>query len=186
VTLFPIANAEKYIRTFAPSLVRTGDTLTWASEDGISELSVTPLNQRTYDGLIVSEVVTLTHTSPAFANLSSEWVSRFNSLATISALLPGDESRPTQFVSKVGVFSTDQTAAEQMYAPPLCTEAAVIGWHAARLIRGQDQSDPEQSPLQQTNQAPPFDNADFEAIKAITDRNGYLGSLGEMSRPMLK
>ena len=91
MTLFPITNAEKYIRAFAPSLVRTGDTLKWASEDGISELSVTPLNQRTSDGLIVSEVVTLTHTSPAFANLSSEWISRFNSFATISALVPGDE-----------------------------------------------------------------------------------------------
>jgi hypothetical protein len=30
-----------------------------------------------------------------------------------------------------------------------------------------------------TSRDPPFDNADFEAIKAITDRSGYVGSLGD-------
>ena len=31
-----------------------------------------------------------------------------------------------------------------------------------------------------TRQDPPFDHADFEAIKAITDRAGYFGSLGDL------
>jgi hypothetical protein len=30
-----------------------------------------------------------------------------------------------------------------------------------------------------TSQDPPFDNADFEAIKSITDRSDYFGSLGD-------
>ena len=33
--------------------------------------------------------------------------------------------------------------------------------------------------LNLTNQEAPFDNADFEAIKAITDRSDYVGSLGD-------
>jgi hypothetical protein len=46
-------------------------------------------------------------------------------------------------------------------------------------MRGQFQGNPDDSPLSMTSQDPVFDNADFEAIKAITDRAGYLGSLGD-------
>jgi hypothetical protein len=58
-------------------------------------------------------------------------------------------------------------------------EAVVSGWHAARIVRDQFRQDPELSPLQMTSQDPPFDNASFEAIKAITDRSNYVGSLGD-------
>jgi hypothetical protein len=70
--LFPIVDAENYFRTFGQSFVRSGGALCWSSGDGITELSVTPINERTFDGLLVSEIVTLTHTSPAFANLSAD------------------------------------------------------------------------------------------------------------------
>ena len=177
--LFPMASAENYFRMFAKSLVQSGGSLRWESGDGISELSVTPIHERTFDGLLVSEMVTLTHTLPAFANLSPDRIAYLNSMATISSLVPADHSGPTRLVSKVGIFSTDRKAAERLYAPLLCTEAVVSGWHAAHIMRDQFQQDPELSPLQMTNQDPPCDNADFEAIKAITDRVRYYGSLGD-------
>jgi hypothetical protein len=177
--LFPMADAESYLRTFIPSLERSDGTLRWSSGDGISELSVTPIEERTFDGLLVSEMVMLTHTSPAFAGLSPDMVARLNSWATISSLVLADRSQPTRLVAKVGIFTTDREAAERVYAPLLCTEAAINGWHAARIPRGQFRGDPEQSPLRMTSQDPPLDKADFEAIKAITDRGGYLGSLGD-------
>jgi hypothetical protein len=93
--------------------------------------------------------------------------------------IPADDSKPPRLVAKVGIFSTDGEAAERVYAPFLCTEALVSGWHAAHIVRGQFRQDPELSPLQMTSQDPPFDNADFKAIKAITDRSRYLGSLGD-------
>jgi hypothetical protein len=46
-------------------------------------------------------------------------------------------------------------------------------------MRGQFQGNPDDSLLSMTNQDPAFDNADFEAVKAITDRAGYFGSLGD-------
>ncbi len=177
--LFPIADAESYLRRFAQSLVRCGGTLRWASGEGISELSVKEIDERTFDGLLVSEMVTLTHTSPAFANLSPERIAYLNSMATIGSLVPADDSKSTRLVSKVGIFSTDREAAERVYAPLLCTEAAVSGWHAAHIVQDQFRRDPKLSPLQMTSQDPPFDNADFAAIKAITDRAGYFGSLGD-------
>ncbi len=61
-SLFPIDNAERHLRTFTPTLERSVGTLRWSCNDGISELSVVPVpEQRTLDGLFVSEVVALTH-----------------------------------------------------------------------------------------------------------------------------
>ena len=140
--LFPIADAESYLRRFAQSLVRCGGTLRWASGEGISELSVKEIDERTFDGLLVSEMVTLTHTSPAFANLSPERIAYLNSMATIGSLVPADDSKSTRLVSKVGIFSTDREAAERVYAPLLCTEAAVSGWHAAHIVQDQFRGTP--------------------------------------------
>jgi hypothetical protein len=55
--LFPMTNAENYFRAFIPSLERSDGTLRWSSGDGISELSVTPIEERTSDGPLVSEMV---------------------------------------------------------------------------------------------------------------------------------
>jgi len=114
-----MADAESYLRTFILSLERSDGTLRWSSGDGISELSVTPIEERTFDGLLVSEMVMLTHTSPAFAGLSLDMVARLNTWATISSLVPADRSHPTRLVAKVGIFNTDREAAERVYAPLL-------------------------------------------------------------------
>jgi hypothetical protein len=58
-------------------------------------------------------------------------------------------------------------------------EAAHVGWHAARLVRGEFEWRPADSPLLCTDQLPPFGAAAFEAAKAFTDSKGLLGSLGD-------
>ncbi len=178
-TLFPIDSIETYLRSFSPSVERINFTLRWASGDGVSELSVAPVQVRTFDGLLVSEIVTLNHMSPLLETVARNSIADLNTWATISSLIPADSHGPTRFVSKVGIFSTDQVAAERVYAPLLASEAAIIGWHAARIARSQFRGDPADSPLNLTNEDPPFDDADFETIKANTDRSGYLGSLGD-------
>src|SRR6476646_7601567 len=44
--------------------------------------------------------------------------------------------------------------------PSVFGEAAIIGWHAARIVRNEFRGNPVDSPLNLTNQEPPFDNAD--------------------------
>lgn len=177
--LFPLDNAESFLRRIFPSLDRSGGTLRWASGGGLSELKVSPIAERTFDGLLVSEIVMLTHTSPAFANVPRNAIAAVNAWATISSFVPADAAGSARLVAKVGVFSTDREAAERLYAPLLCTEAAVSGWHATRIMRGQHHMDPEDSPLSLTSQDPPFDNADFEALQQITAQSDYVSSLGE-------
>jgi hypothetical protein len=115
--------------------------------------------------------------APAFTTLSPGIIAHLNAFATMSSFVPADRSGPARLISKVGIFSTDREAAERLYAPLLYLEAWINGWHAARVVGGQFQRDPEQSPLVMTRQDPPFDSADFEAIKALTDRSDYLGTL---------
>jgi hypothetical protein len=84
-SLFPLDDAENYLRKFIPSLEHSAGALRWSSDDGISELSLTPIHEQTFDGLTVSEVVTLTHTSPFLADLV--WT-------PLPALTPGRRSVP--------------------------------------------------------------------------------------------
>jgi hypothetical protein len=171
---------EGHLRSLIPSVERSGDSLRWAAGDGISELSLTHVQQLTFDGLTVAEMVTLTHRSPYLADFSPGLIAHLNSWATISSLVPADGNSPARFVSKVGIFSTDREAAERNYAPLIALEAVIIGWHAAHMARGLFSGDPEHSGLERTNQKPPFDNADFEAAKTITDRHGFFGSLSDL------
>ena len=134
--LFPPDRLEGHLRSLIPSLERSGDSLRWAAGDGISELSLTPIQQLTFDGLTVAEVATLTHSSPYLVDFSPDLIARLNSRATISSLVPADGNSPARFVSKVGIFSTDREAAERNYAPLIALEAAIIGWHAAHMARG--------------------------------------------------
>jgi hypothetical protein len=160
--LFPLNNIESQLRQIIPSIERDGGALRWVTADGMGELAVT-----------------LTYRSPAFTPVSAETVARLNALATLSSLVPADASGPARFVAKVGIFSTDLMAAERVYAPLLFTEAAVIAWHANRLMRGEFRANPDHSPLSMKREEPPFDDADFAALKAITDRSRYLSSLGQ-------
>jgi hypothetical protein len=175
--LFPIGSIETYLRSFLPSLERNNLTLRWPSGDGVSELSVAPTQIQTFDNLLISEVVTLTHASPLLEELPLASIARLNAWATISSLIPGDSHGPTRFISKVGIFSGDQAAAESLYAPLLASEAAVVGWHAARMARNELRGNPIHSPLNLTDQEPPFDRADFEALGAVVDRSGYFNSV---------
>jgi hypothetical protein len=180
VSLFPFDIAEKYLRETSDELTRDGNCLRWPSYDGISELVVRNVQEKTFDGLLVSELVTLTHTSALLNNVTTEMAAEWNRLATISSIVTADKFGPSRFISKVGIFSTDRTAAEQVYAPLICSQAALVGWHAALFIRGQFSLNPGQSSgLAMTDEPPPFDMTDFEAAKSYTDHIGFLGSLGD-------
>lgn len=177
--MFPLQRVEAYFRSFSRGLDRNGNSLRWPSSDGFTELSVTPIDERMSDGYTVSELVTLRHVSPMLQALSPALAAKLNTLATLSSLLPSTGDSPAQLISKIGIFSGDRAAAERVYAPLVCMEAVLMGWHAARISRGQFEVDPATSPLQTTDEKPPFNDADFEAAKALTDARGYLGSLGQ-------
>lgn len=181
MTLFPLDYAEEYLGRSIPQLERDGLTLRWPAFDGVTELSVQPVDERTPDGLTISEIVTLTHQSRLLAATPPEMCAVLNQLATLSALTPGGPGQPTLLRAKVGIFSQDQAAAEILYGSLLCQEAALMGWHAAHLGRAIFATDPDSSPLDQTDQDPPYDQADFEAIKAWSDRAGFVGFTGKRS-----
>ena len=178
-TLFPVQSAYDYLARNRPDIERDEFGLRWSDHEGLTELRIDPIEQRTHDGLVVRELVTLTHTAPGLtANPTT--AAMLNRWGTLSALIPGDEhGSPTRLVCKVGIFEGDRQAAERLYAPLMCTEAAIIGWHAARLAHGQMEIDPDQSPLIQVKDPPPYDTADFEAAKAYSDRFKALGTLGD-------
>lgn len=178
MTIFPLANVESYFRSLSGNVERHGDTLRWPSHDGITEFSFERIDQATPDGGVVSELVILRHSSPFLYNLSSDLASKLNRWGTLSALVQGEVGR-FQLAARIGIFSEDRDAAERLYAPLICQEAGVIGWHAAMLASGEFQSDPSRSPLSMTDQAPPTVDAEFEAIKSESDRRGLFGSLGK-------
>src|SRR5262245_26846012 len=125
-TLFPIDDAESYLRSIGPirsGLKREGNFLRWQDHDGVTRLTVESVDQRTRDGLLISEVVALTHTSPAL-KVNAELAARLNAWATASALIPAEADKPSALVCKVGIFSSDRAAAERVYAPFLCQQAA--------------------------------------------------------------
>jgi hypothetical protein len=124
--------------------------------------------------LLVSELVTVEHHSDALGSVDPSWANYLNVWATLSALVSSDDAQPARLICKVGIFSTDREAAQRVYAPLMCTEAVIVGWHAARLARCQFRLDPEQSPLSKTDVPPPYDLADFQAVKSMSDRAGLI------------
>ncbi len=152
--------------------------LFWPDHDGTTELRVEPISYRTRDELLVSELVTLTHNSPWLSDVSPRAAAHFNRWATLSSLIPRDATQPGRLVCKVGIFAPDRAAAEQVYAPLVCTEAAIVGWYAAMLARGSFSIDPERSPLKRTAEPPPFSGPDFEACRGFIEPLGLLGTAG--------
>ena len=63
-SIFPTDNAEGFFRSLCPDVERQGNRMRWPSADGTTEFNVETIEQRTYDGLVVRELVTLTHSSP--------------------------------------------------------------------------------------------------------------------------
>jgi hypothetical protein len=179
MTLFPLDYAEQYFARAIPGLQRDGLTLRWPAFDGVTELTVQPVNEPTSDGLTISEIVTLTHRSPLLADADAATCALLNRLATLSALTPGSNGEPTVLRAKVSIFSQDEQAVGILYGSLLCQEAALVGWRAAHLGRAIVTADPDTSPLRMTDEDPPYDQADFEAIKAQSDRAQFLSYTGD-------
>lgn len=176
--IFPLDKAAAFLGGFCRGFERDERSLRWRAGDGASELRVEAGEWRTFDGLVVREVVTLTHAAPMFGDVPPADMARLNAWSTLSAFVPAGPSGPARLVAKIGIFDGDHAAAERVYAPLLCTEAAVAAWHASQLMRGRFQANPSDSPLSVVDREPPYQQADFEAAKAVTDRSGFLGTLG--------
>ena len=177
--LFPIDDAEAYFRQAHDNVERQGNVLRWPQCDGITELRVDAIAYHTYDNLLVSELVTIEHSSDALAEIGIARAALLNKYATISALVAKDDAHRGRLICRVGIFSKDREAAKHVYAHLMCTEALVIGWQAAMLVRNQFQIDPAQSPLMRTDDPPPFQSTDFLAAKAYSDHLGLVGSAGD-------
>jgi hypothetical protein len=174
--LFPIDKAEAYFREACSDFQRHENVLRWRHGDGITEFRVEPIEYHTHDELLVSELVTIEHHSDALDSVDVSYANYLNMWATLSAIIPSDGTQPARLISKVGIFSTDREAAERVYAPLMCTEAVIVGWHAARLARGEFRLDPEQSPLSKTDDPAPYGLADFQAVKMNADRVGLIAA----------
>ncbi len=177
--LFPLDEAEKFLKGTAPDLERRGSTLTFRSHDGVTELSVRATNYTTYDDLKVSEEVIVSHRSPRFDQITPQAAANLNAFASLSSIVPATNDAPGKLVCKTGIFSADKDAAARLYAPLLCTEAAVVGWYAACLGRARFKIDPNKSPLSRTNEHPPYDRADFEAVHALAAKQDLMASYSE-------
>lgn len=178
--LFPLESAATFLAQVCRDFERDERSLRWRAGDGASELRVEEGAWRTFDGLVVREIVTLTHVAPVFDLVPPANMAKLNAWTTLGSFVPAGPSGPARLVSKVGIFDGDHEAAQRLYAPLLCTEATVSAWHAAQLMRGRFEAAPAECPLSVVDRDPPYDQADFEAAKAITDRSGLLGSLGDL------
>jgi len=144
----------------------------------MTELRIQEVHERTRDELVVREVVTVEHTAPGIESVPPELLPAFNRLATTSVLVPGDETGPTRLVSKVGIFGGDQAAAELLYSPILCMEAASpIGWYGALIAARQTKADPDQCPYNQVHADPPYTKSDFDAVVELSFSRGYYASV---------
>jgi hypothetical protein len=176
--LFPLQDLYEYLAKYRPGIERDGLTLHWPDYEGVTELRVEPIEHHTHDNLTVRERVTVTHTAPGL-KATPKVAATLNRWATLSALLPYDNPlAPAQLVCKVGIFDGDREAAERLYAPLVASEAALIGWHAARLARGPLEIDPDQSPLIQVKDPSPFGLPDLEKVKDFTDQLEAMSSVG--------
>lgn len=159
-SLFPLDEAEKYLRGIFAGLVRDEYALEWPDRDGKTTLRVEHVDVKTRDGLLVKEVVRLNHSSPVLEPLTAI-AGQMNRWATLSSLTSATGGCSAGLTCQVGIFAPDSAAAEDVYAPLLCTEAAIMGWHAARLARAQFQVDPDSSPLYRTAEVAPYGETDF-------------------------
>lgn len=177
--LFPIDDAEAFLRDTFDDVERFSNGLRWPHGDGTTELRVEEIEYHTHDKLLVTELVTVEHASEPLAEVSMTWAAHHNKWATLSAFVVEDGNQPASFICKAGIFSTDAEAARHIYAPLICTEAAVVGWHAMMLARGQFETDPDESPLAMTDTPPPYGPENFLDAKAYSDHLGLIGSVGD-------
>lgn len=179
--LFPLDEAEKYLRRIFSGLERNDTALEWPDRDGRSQLRVDHVDVKTRDGLVVKEVVRLNHWSPALEPLTGTFSREINRWATLSCVTSAVDAHPAGLTCQAGIFAPDRAAAERVYAPLLCTEATIIGWHAALLARGHFQVDPNDSPLQRTADATPYGEGDFHSCLQHAQRMGLFANADEHS-----
>jgi hypothetical protein len=177
--LFPLQDAAAYLSACAFRLEQVNKGFRWKQHGGVTTLQVEPIEFRTIDGYVVQEIVTAKHSSPLLDSLPHESVSLLNRWATGSAIVSADDSGRWELVCKIGIFSDDRDAAERLYAPLICQEAAIMGWHAAQLALGVLENDSEASPLSGTNDPSVYAEQDFASAKEYTDRLGNLGTLSD-------
>ena len=174
--LFPLDHVEKYLAGIFRPLERDAATLRWSDHGGQSALRVEALN--TGDGeLVISEVVTLTHRSTEYSGLSARACAELNRYAAMGVLMSGESNAQGLWISKIGIAAADCSAAERLYAPLLCGQATIMGWHSQCLARGRYQMDPGQSPVAGGNEPARVQQAEFAALQAMSNREGLVSSL---------
>ena len=147
---------------------------------GGAQLRVDQVDVKTRDGLHVKEVVRLNHWSPVLEPLTGALAGPINRWATLSGITNAIDGQSAGLTCQAGIFAPDRAAAEHVYAPLLCTEAAIIGWHAALLARGQFRVDPNDSPLQRTAGSNALRRSRFPHVSAArAERMGLFANAEE-------
>lgn len=176
-SVFPKASADAFLASLSTeSVVRDGGR-EWPAGDGVTRFAVQSLEKRLPDGRVVQELVTAVHESEALQAFSPGLLANVNRLAPLGALVPASAGVPAHFATKTGVFRGDDAAAERIYAPLICMQAAFMHWHVARLVRGQFECDPNLSPLENVDDPTPYSQADYESVKERMDTYRFLGTL---------
>jgi hypothetical protein len=175
--VFPFHDADAYLASL-PFDFRTGDGFReWQAGDGTTRFTLEPLELRLPDDRVIRERVILSHESDPLQGLSAEVLAHLNRFAPIGALITAFSGKPALFATKAGVFDGDSDAAAAIYSPLLCMQAGFAHLHVARLVRGELEGDPADSPLDYVNELPPYPQQDYESVKARMDQQGFVGSL---------
>ena len=175
--LFPLDQAERYLAGSFAALERDASALRWADHAGQSTLRIESVNTTTPGGTAISEVATLTHRSREYSGLSARACSELNRYAAMGLLMAGESNAQGLWISKIGIAAGDQSAAERLYAPLLCGQATIMGWHSQCLARGQYQMDAAQSPLARASEPARVEQSELSALQATDLRAGLTGSL---------
>jgi len=175
--LFPLDQVEQYLQGIFASLERDSSTLRWPDHGGQSTLSVDAVDAAAPGAAAISEVVTLTHRSREYSGLSVRACSELNRYAAMGLLMAGANNAPGLWISKVGIAARDQSDAVRLYAPLLCGQASIMGWHSQCLARGRYQADPAQSPLAGGGEPARVDQSEFAALQASDEHAGLKGVL---------
>ena len=180
--MFPLDHVHDHLASTFADIDREEYSLSFNAHAGRTTISVMPSNHQTEDGMTISEVVVLEHEANGLEGVTLEQAAMMNRFSTISALFAATPqfSNP-RTISKVGIFSTDQAAAERVYAPMIAMEAAAISWWTACIKAREFNVDPNLSPLPMTDVAAPYDQGDFEKAAEIFNNRGMMATVGEDS-----
>ena len=178
--VFPVHSADAFLASL-PYRFNIGPGFReWEAGDGVTRFTVEQIRKHLPDGRLVHDVVSVAHHSDLLQPFSAAFLADLNRLAPLGAFIPAQPELPPRFVMKTGVFAGDEAAAERVYAPLLCMQAAFMHWHVAKIVRGQFECDPELSPLERVNDPAPYSQADYESVKERMDGHRFYGTLGSL------